>query len=127
MLAALSRKDIARRDRARGAPGPGGPARGRRGARPEELHLRAIDMKSRSLAAWGALLPLGLIVCVGYIGTVLWTLRTSVSSSRTFPKDDFVGLQQFERLLDNDRWQHAIHNLAVYGVLYIVAAMAIGF
>ena len=45
-------------------------------------------MKRRGLAAWGALLPLALIVCVGYIGTVLWTLRTSVSSSRTFPKDE---------------------------------------
>ncbi|PTT78927.1 sugar ABC transporter permease [Pelomonas sp. HMWF004] len=78
-------------------------------------------------AAWTALLPLALIVLVGYVGTVLWTLRTSVSSSRTFPRDDFVGLQQFERLLDNDRWQHAIQNLAVYGVLYITAAMLIGF
>ena len=42
-------------------------------------------------------------------------------------RDDFVGLQQFERLLDNERWQLAIHNLAVYGVLYIAAAMLIGF
>uniref|UniRef100_UPI0013D784A2 sugar ABC transporter permease n=1 Tax=Klebsiella pneumoniae TaxID=573 RepID=UPI0013D784A2 len=83
-------------------------------------------MKRRGLAAWGALLPLALIVLVGYVGTVLWTLRTSVSSSRTFPKDDFVGLQEFERLLDNERWQLAIHNLAVYGVLYIAAAMVIG-
>ena len=84
-------------------------------------------MKRRSLAAWGALLPLAVIVLVGYVGTVLWTVRTSVSSSRTFPRDDFVGLQQFERLLDNERWQLAIHNLAVYGVLYVVAAMVLGF
>ena len=47
-------------------------------------------MKRRGLVAWGALLPLALIVCVGYVGTVLWTLRTSVSSSRTFPSSDFV-------------------------------------
>lgn len=84
-------------------------------------------MKRRSPAAWGALLPLALIVGVGYVGTVLWTLRTSVSSSRTFPRDDFVGLQQFERLLESDRWMHAIHNLAIYGVLYVTAAMLIGF
>ena len=84
-------------------------------------------MKRRSLAAWGALLPLAVIVLVGYVGTVLWTLRTSVSSSRTFPNSDFVGLQQFERLLDNERWQLAIHNLAIYGVLYIAAAMVLGF
>jgi len=84
-------------------------------------------MKRRSLAAWGALLPLAVIVGVGYIGTVLWTLRTSMSSSRTFPRDDFVGLQQFERLLESDRWMLAIQNVAIYGVLYITAAMVIGF
>ena len=84
-------------------------------------------MRSRSLAPWAALLPLAAIVLVGYLGTVLWTLRTAFTSSRTFPNSDFVGLAQFERLLDNERWQHAIHNLVVYGVLYIVAAMVIGF
>lgn len=84
-------------------------------------------MKRRGLAAWGALLPLAVIVLVGYVGTVLWTLRTSMTSSRTFPRDDFVGLQQFERLMESDRWMLAIHNLAIYGVLYIVAAMLLGF
>jgi len=84
-------------------------------------------MKRRSLAAWGALLPLALIVVVGYVGTVLWTVRTSMSSSRTFPRDDFVGLQQFERLMESERWMHASHNLAIYGVLFIMAAMVIGF
>lgn len=84
-------------------------------------------MKRRSLAAWVALLPLALIVLVGYVGTVLWTLRTSLSSSRTFPRDDFVGLQQFERLMESERWLHAIHNLAIYGVLFITATMVIGF
>jgi glucose/mannose transport system permease protein len=61
------------------------------------------------------------------VGTVLWTVRTSLSSSRTFPRDDFVGLQQFERLMESERWLHAIHNLAIYGVLFITAAMVIGF
>jgi glucose/mannose transport system permease protein len=84
-------------------------------------------MRRPRLAAASALLPLALIVLVGYLGSVLWTLRLSFTSSRTFPKDDFVGLQQFERLLDNDRWQQAVHNLAVYGLLYIGAAMLIGF
>ena len=80
-----------------------------------------------SAMAWGALLPLAVIVFVGYMGTVLWTLRISMSSSRTFPRYDFVGLQQFERLLESDRWMHAIHNVVIYGVLFITAAMVIGF
>lgn len=81
----------------------------------------------RLLAPWGALLPMALTVLVGYLGTVLWSLRVSLSSSRTFPQHDFVGLAQYERLFDNERWLHALGNLAVYGVLFIVACMAIGF
>jgi len=81
----------------------------------------------KRLVPWGALLPMALTVLVGYLGTALWSLRVSLSSARTFPKDDFVGLAQYERLFDNDRWLHSLQNLAIYGVLFIVACMAIGF
>lgn len=81
----------------------------------------------RKLVPWSALLPMALVVLVGYLGTALWTLRVSLSSSRTFPSDDFVGLAQYERLFDNERWLLSLQNLAVYGVLFIVACIAIGF
>jgi glucose/mannose transport system permease protein len=66
-------------------------------------------------------------VLVGYLGTVLWTLRMSVSSSRTFPADDYVGLAQYTRLFGNERWLLSLQNLAVYGLLFIAACMLIGF
>ena len=81
----------------------------------------------RRWVPWSALLPMALTVLVGYLGTVLWTLRMSLSSSRTFPSDDFVGLAQYERLFANERWLHSLQNLAVYGVLFIVACMVLGF
>lgn len=81
----------------------------------------------RRLTPWAALLPMALTVLVAYVGTTLWSLRVSVSSSRTFPADDFVGLAQYERLFENERWLQSLQNLAVYGVLFIVAAMLIGF
>ncbi len=81
----------------------------------------------RRLMPWAALLPMALTVLVAYLGTTLWSLRVSVSSSRTFPADDFVGLEQYERLFENERWLQSLQNLAVYGVLFIVAAMLIGF
>jgi len=74
-----------------------------------------------------ALLPMALTVLVAYLGSTLWTLRVSLSSARTFPKDDFVGLAQYERLFDNERWLHSLHNLAIYGVLFVGACMLIGF
>lgn len=81
----------------------------------------------RRLMPWGALLPMALTVLVAYLGATLWSLRVSMSSARTFPSDDFVGLAQYERLFANERWQLALHNLALYGVLFIVATVVIGF
>ncbi len=81
----------------------------------------------RRWVPWAALLPMALTVLVGYLGTVLWSLRVSLSSSRTFPKDDWVGLAQYERLFTNDRWLQSLQHLAVYGVLFIAACMVIGF
>ncbi|MBT9594404.1 MAG: sugar ABC transporter permease [Vitreoscilla sp.] len=81
----------------------------------------------RRTVPWAALLPMALTVLVGYLGTALWSLRVSLSSSRTFPNDDFVGLAQYERLFDNERWLLSLHNLAVYGTLFIGACMVLGF
>ena len=76
---------------------------------------------------WVALIPMALAVGLGYLATALWSLRVSMSSSRTFPNDDFVGLAQYERLFGNERWLLSLQNLAVYGTLFIAACMVIGF
>jgi glucose/mannose transport system permease protein len=77
--------------------------------------------------AWTALLPMAITVLVAYLGTALWTLKISFTNSRTFPSDEFVGLAQYERLFGNQRWLLSLENLALYGVLFIVACMVIGF
>ena len=87
---------------------------------------RRLTWLRKQAVSWGALLPMVLVVIVG-LGTALWSLRISVSSSRTFPANDFVGLAQYVRLLDNDRWVLSMQNLALYGVLFILAAMLLGF
>jgi len=74
-----------------------------------------------------ALLPLAIIVLVAYLGTVLWSLRVSLSSSRTLPTDTFVGWAQYIRLFENQRWLLSLENLALYAVLFISASMLIGF
>ena len=87
----------------------------------------ALLKRLKPLTAWAALMPMALTVLLGYLGTVLWSLRVSMSSARTFPKDDFVGLAQYERLFGNERWLLSLSNLAVYGVLFIAACLVIGF
>ncbi len=81
----------------------------------------------RKLTPFAALLPMALTVIVGYLGTALWTLRVSFTSSRTFASDNFVGMAQYQRLFENDRWLVSMNNLAIYGVLFIVACIVIGF
>jgi len=81
----------------------------------------------RNLVSWAALLPMAATVIVAYLGTVLWSLKISFTNSRTFPSDELVGFAQYVRLFNNDRWMLSLQNLAVYGVLFIVASMVIGF
>jgi glucose/mannose transport system permease protein len=83
------------------------------------LWLRAVP--------WLALLPLAAVVLGGYLGTMLWTLRISLSSSRTFPTYDYVGLAQYLRLFDNERWLLSLQNIAVYGLLFVALSILLGF
>jgi glucose/mannose transport system permease protein len=64
---------------------------------------------------------------VVYFGTILWTLRVSFSSSRTFPLDNYVGFAQYARLFADDRWLVSLSNLAVYATLVIIVCLLLGF
>ncbi len=74
-----------------------------------------------------ALLPMAFAAVAVYLGSMLWTLRISMSSSRSLPLHDFVGLAQYQRLFTNERWLHSLHNLAIYTPLFIVACLCVGF
>jgi glucose/mannose transport system permease protein len=84
-------------------------------------------LTARALTPFAALLPMAATALVVYLGTALWSLQISLTSSRTFPSDNYVGLAQYVRLFGNDRWLLSLHNLALYGVLFIGACMALGF
>jgi glucose/mannose transport system permease protein len=82
--------------------------------------------KRFSIAAWLALLPMILTVVFAYLGTMVWTARVSLSNSRTFPSDTFVGAAQYVRLFHNDRWLLSLQNIVIYGACFIIACMVIG-
>lgn len=88
--------------------------------------MTSVPGRRRRWAPWTALLPMLGAVVFGYLGCTLWSLRVSMSSARTFPKDDFVGLAQYERLFTNERWLLSLEHLALYGVLFIAACMLLG-
>jgi glucose/mannose transport system permease protein len=74
-----------------------------------------------------ALLPMAIVAAFGYLGAGLWTFYISLTGSRTFPSGHFIGLAQYHRLFDNERWMLSLHNLAAYGVLFVLASLVIGF
>jgi glucose/mannose transport system permease protein len=84
-------------------------------------------MKKHLSRAHLALLPMAFTALVCYLGATLWSIRISLSSSRTFPVDDFVGLAQYRRLFANERWLHSLGNLGVYGALFVLACLLLGF
>ena len=81
----------------------------------------------RHPAAYLALLPAAAIVVVAYLGCLLWTARLSFTSSKLLPKLDWVGFAQYQRLFENERFLVSIENILVFGVLYLLGALALGF
>ena len=67
-----------------------------------------------NLALHVALLPLAITALLAYVGSVLWSIRISFSSSRLFPRDDWVGLMQYQRLFETDRWNVSLDHLGIF-------------
>lgn len=60
-------------------------------------------------------------------GLMVWNGVLSVTASRMLPNyDEFVGLAQYQRLFEMDRWWVALRNLGIFSVLYVAGALALG-
>ncbi len=82
-------------------------------------------IRSRTVAGL-ALVPALAILAVAYVGSTGWTIWISFTASRMLPNSNFVGLRQYETLLNNDRWLVSSHNLAIFGTLMVLGALAVG-
>jgi glucose/mannose transport system permease protein len=74
-----------------------------------------------------------LVIAPGFIlgfafiyGFMIWNGVLSVSASRMLPNYELVGLEQFARLFEMDRWWVALKNLGIFAALYVGGACAIG-
>lgn len=88
--------------------------------------VRAVKIR-RQLPATLALLPAAIIVLVAYVGCMIWTIRLSFTSSKLLPKLDWVGFGQYERLFANPRFLISIENLFLFGSLFLVGSLVLGF
>ena len=67
-------------------------------------------------------------VAVGvYVIGIAYTIYWSFTSSGLFPNNDFVGLKQYHRLWQDDRWLIAVQNIWIFGGLLIVFSLVFGY
>lgn len=59
-------------------------------------------------------------------GFIAWTAWVSFTRSKLMPNYDFAGAIQYTRLFDSPRWDTALGNLAVFGILFIMISMVLG-
>lgn len=60
-------------------------------------------------------------------GFMVWNGILSVTGSRMLPNyEEFVGLAQYERLFEMDRWWVALKNLGIFSTLYVGGSMLLG-
>ncbi|WP_161762806.1 carbohydrate ABC transporter permease [Rhodobacter amnigenus] len=81
----------------------------------------------RNLTAKIATLPMIVTALVVFVGCSVWTVVYSFTASRALPVSKFVGLDQYERLFSNARWEQSVTNLLFYGVFALVFSFVIGF
>jgi glucose/mannose transport system permease protein len=60
-------------------------------------------------------------------GLMVWNGVLSVTGSRMLPNyDEFVGLDQYQKLFEMERWWVALKNLGIFSVLYVGGALVLG-
>lgn len=81
----------------------------------------------KNMMAKLASIPMILTALVVFVGGTAWTVVYSFTGSRMLPKTKWVGLDQYERLWETDRWIISITNLGIYGSLSMILTLVIGF
>ncbi len=81
----------------------------------------------RNLTAKLAATPMIATALVVFIGCSVWSVVYSFTSSKSLPRENFVGLKQYDRLFSSSRWMESIENIAIYGVCALVFSLVIGF
>jgi glucose/mannose transport system permease protein len=87
-------------------------------------------MKKNNFESWLPKLVIAPAFVLGFAfiyGFMIWNGVLSVTGSRMLPNySEFVGLEQYRRLFELDRWWVALTNLGIFSVLYVGGAMLLG-
>ncbi|MGO2204587.1 carbohydrate ABC transporter permease [Pseudomonas helleri] len=73
-----------------------------------------------------AIAPTFILVAISVYGFIGWTTIISFTKSRYFPEYDFVGLSQYVRLWESDRWNTSVINLVLFSIGFALISLLIG-
>ena len=80
-----------------------------------------------NLPAKLAAVPMAFTAIGVFVIATLWTIYHSFTNSKLLPKSELIGLGQYERLWETNRWIISIENLAIFGLCSLVFSLVIGF
>jgi glucose/mannose transport system permease protein len=107
-----------------------GVAGGGKGRRPPRLSGYRLlrGLASERTVATALIIPSIIAILIFVYGFIAWSAVVSVSDWRTVRADySFVGLDNFQRLFDNFRFQIDIRNTVVFTVFFVLGCLTIGF
>lgn len=81
----------------------------------------------QNIMATLSLLPAWAVLLVAYTGSMIWSVQISFTASRALPSDTYVGFDQYRRLFSTSRWLVSLENLVIFGVLFVVICLVLGF
>ncbi len=70
--------------------------------------------------------PTIILTTIFIYGFIIFSVILSFTGSRMFPRFNFVGFDQYARLFANPRWEVAVENMLIFGILYILLSTLIG-
>jgi glucose/mannose transport system permease protein len=71
-------------------------------------------------------MPTLLVVFVFVYGYISWSALLSLSDSKTIPRLNFIGFQQYVSLWSNSRWHASVTNLIVFTVGFVGLSTVVG-
>jgi len=86
---------------------------------------RASSMRER-LVEGLFIAPALVLTLVVFVGTMVWTVGLSFTSSRALPIGHWVGAAQYVRLWHNTRWTASVEDLAGYAFAYVLLSLVVG-
>lgn len=63
---------------------------------------------------------------MGFYGFIVWTVVMSLTGSRLLPRYQWVGFQNYASILGDERFWNTMRHLALFGVLFVPLALALG-